>query len=33
VPYGLGGPVADSPLIRERGQATLGLGYGFRFGL
>ncbi|KTT95948.1 MltA-interacting MipA [Sphingomonas yabuuchiae] len=32
----LGGPAADSPLIRERGQrlqATLGLGYGFRFGL
>lgn len=32
----LGGPVADSPLIRERGrrmQATLGLGYGLRFGL
>lgn len=32
----LGGPAADSPLIRERGQrmqATLGLGYGVRFGL
>ncbi|MGW8134754.1 MipA/OmpV family protein [Sphingomonas zeae] len=32
----LGSPAADSPLIRERGrrmQATLGLGYGFRFGL
>ncbi|MET0247152.1 MAG: MipA/OmpV family protein [Sphingomonas sp.] len=32
----LAGPAADSPLIRERGQATqftLGIGYGFRFGL
>lgn len=32
----LGGPAADSPLVRERGQRTqftLGLGYGFRFGL
>ncbi|WP_312489290.1 MipA/OmpV family protein [Sphingomonas sp.] len=32
----LGGPAGDSPLVRQRGrrtQATLGLGYGFRFGL
>ena len=32
----LGAPAGDSPLIRERGrrtQVTLGLGYGFRFGL
>ncbi|HXH16131.1 MAG TPA: MipA/OmpV family protein [Sphingomonas sp.] len=32
----LGAPAGDSPLIRERGrrtQFTLGLGYGFRFGL
>ena len=32
----LTGPAADSPLVRERGrrtQFTLGLGYGFRFGL
>lgn len=32
----LAGPAADSPLIRERGQPTqftLGIGYGFRFGL
>ena len=32
----LGAPASDSPLIRERGQRTqftLGLGYGFRFGL
>lgn len=32
----LGDPAADSPLIRERGaatQATIGIGYGFRFGL
>ncbi|RYD48297.1 MAG: MipA/OmpV family protein, partial [Sphingomonadales bacterium] len=32
----LGGSAADSPLIRQRGQRTqftLGVGYGFRFGL
>ncbi|MEP9401646.1 MipA/OmpV family protein [Sphingomonas silueang] len=32
----LAGPAGDSPLVRERGrrtQFTLGIGYGFRFGL